>query len=220
MSSTSRALPKGPHRLSAAEVRASQRERLVRAMLDLVGERGWANTTVPQVVAQAKVSRNAFYALWEDKTACYLSAVEEEIDELLAAMAPPRPAMGWRELLDHAMDVYIAHWQARPGRARAYLVELPQVGDAAVAQRAGTYERFARDFAALARLMRDERPELPPVPGVAIRAVVVAITEEVAAVVRAGRLAALHGRAGEFKWLVARLLGDDQTAAEFSARAR
>ena len=53
-------LPRGRHKLGAEAVRASQRERLIRAMLETVAERGYEATTVPEVVARARVSRNAF----------------------------------------------------------------------------------------------------------------------------------------------------------------
>lgn len=212
MSST---LPRGPHRLSPEEVRESQRARLLTAMLDLVGTHGWAKTTVPQVVARARVSRNAFYELFSDKADCYLAAVEDEVAELLEAQRPPRPDMGWRELLEHAMGVYLAHWQARPEGARAYLVEMPQVGAPAVEQRARTYEVFAEQFCVLAGLVRVDRDDLPPVTPIAVRAAVTAITEEVTREVRAGRLDTLHTRHREFCWLVVRLLADDTEAEHY-----
>lgn len=207
-------LPRGPHQLSVDEVRASQRARLTRAMLDLVGEQGFAQTSVPQVVAAAKVSRNAFYELFSDKVDCYLAAVDEEIEELLAALRPPRPAMSWLEILRHSMRVYAGWWQARPGRARAYLVELPQAGERAVEQRERTYEAFGRLFTRMAELIREDHPDLPPLRPLAVRAVVLTITEEIAADVRAGKVDRLDERIDDFVWLVVRLLADDATADE------
>jgi len=43
-------LPRGPHQLSRAEVAANQRLRLVLAMIDTIGEKGYAPATVVDVV--------------------------------------------------------------------------------------------------------------------------------------------------------------------------
>ena len=67
-------LPRGRHKLGADTVRASQRERLIRAMLETVAEQGYEATTVPRVVARARVSRNAFYEFFDDKTSCFIAA--------------------------------------------------------------------------------------------------------------------------------------------------
>src|SRR3954449_6066659 len=79
-------LPRGRHALPAEEVRASQRERLLAAMLESVGEHGYAATTVPAVVAGARVSRNAFYELFDDKTDCFLALCDELAGQLLDAL--------------------------------------------------------------------------------------------------------------------------------------
>jgi AcrR family transcriptional regulator len=212
-------LPRGPHRLSAEEVKASQRARLIRSMLDLVGERGWSETTVPQVVAAARVSKNAFYELFDDKVDCYLAAVDEQVGELLAAMRVP-PAADWRETLEHGMGVYLRWWQDRPLDARAYLVELPEAGARAVEQRERAYDVLGRVFARLASQIRAELPQLEPVQPVALRAIVAAITEDVAREVRQGRVDRLGDRAPELMWLVVKLLADDAAAHEFAGRKR
>ena len=53
------ALPRGPHKLARSEVLASQRIRLVDAMVREVGEEGYESATVSDVVGRAGVSRNA-----------------------------------------------------------------------------------------------------------------------------------------------------------------
>ena len=184
-------LPRGRHNLSADEVRASQRERLLRAMLELVGERGYAATTVPDVVAAARVSRNGFYALFEDKAACFLALCDEVANETLDRLLEAGRADTWREALDRGMDVYLRSWQDRPLFARAYLVELPSAGERAMEQRDRQFERFSQMFDALAARARHEDPSLPPLNPLATRMLVAGITELVAEEVRAGRAHAL-----------------------------
>ena len=76
-------LPRGRHKLAAEAVRNSQRARIVRAMLECVGRDGYEATTVPQVVATARVSRNAFYEFFADKADCFIAACDEAAQELL-----------------------------------------------------------------------------------------------------------------------------------------
>src|SRR3954454_2804129 len=93
-----RALPKGRHNLPMHVVRASQRERLLAAMLESVATRGYAATTVPQVVADARVSRNAFYTLFTDKTDCFIALCDELGAEMLDALSA-LDGDDWVELL-------------------------------------------------------------------------------------------------------------------------
>src|SRR4051794_39803140 len=79
-------LPRGRHNLPTHVVRDSQRRRLLAAMLDCVGENGYEATTVPAVVARARVSRNAFYALFDDKTDCFLAVCDDLAKEVLGDM--------------------------------------------------------------------------------------------------------------------------------------
>ena len=86
-------LPRGRHNLPLSVVRASQRERLLHAMLECVADRGYEATTVPGVVAAAKVSRNAFYALFADKADCFLALCDELAGEVLESMLESSPEL-------------------------------------------------------------------------------------------------------------------------------
>ena len=55
-----RVLPKGRHRLSRGEVSASQRGRILAAVVDVVAEHGYARTSVAAVVERAGASSKAF----------------------------------------------------------------------------------------------------------------------------------------------------------------
>ena len=179
-------LPKGPHGLPAQVVRASQRARILAAMLDSVGERGYAATTVPEVVARAKVSRNAFYALFVDKEDCFLTLCDGLASEMLDSLSRPS-APTWRQTLRAGVADYLCWWQERPAFSRAYLVELPQAGRRAMEQRDRQYARFRELFEQLAAWMRAEDAGLAPLRPLATRATVLAVTEILAEEIRAGR---------------------------------
>jgi AcrR family transcriptional regulator len=69
-------LPPGPHRLTSEQVAADQRQRLIDAMLQLVGEDGYAATTVAEVIERAEVSRKTFYEHFEDRKSLLLAAFD------------------------------------------------------------------------------------------------------------------------------------------------
>jgi AcrR family transcriptional regulator len=205
-------LPRGRHKLSREQVQASQRSRLIAAMLDQVDERGYEGTTVADVVAAAKVSRNAFYELFDDRQDCFIAACDELQRGLLATLYEQADQPTWLEALSRGLDLYLDFWTARPGFAVVYVVEFPTAGRRALEQRDRAFENFGLMFEALAARARAEQPELEPLPALTSRILVTAITELVGQEVRAGRgddIAAL--RPGLLRFIVT-MLADEATA--------
>jgi AcrR family transcriptional regulator len=182
------ALPRGRHNLSRERVLASQRKRLLRAMGELVGSLGYGATTVPDVVAEAKVSRNAFYELFTDKEACYLELCDELATEILDDMAAVGVERDWLSALRAGMHGYLRWWQERESFTRAYFVEASAAGARAVAQRDRQIESFVRLFRRIAARAHDADPGLPPLAPYAVELVVLGITELIAYEVRQGRV--------------------------------
>jgi AcrR family transcriptional regulator len=199
-------LPRGRHKLSRDTVRASQRDRLLRAMLDEVAERGYEATTVSDVVARARVSRNAFYVLYEDKLACFVALCETMTEQLLQDTFQIEDTSDWREALHIGTIRYLEWWKDRLRFARAWLVELPTAGRPAIDQRDAAYAKFRERFAALAAWARQQEPALPPLHPTATRIIVSGITALVAEEVDAGRGEDLLELAPEIEWLVVTLL--------------
>lgn len=166
---TGEPLPRGRHKLSREDVLASQRERIVSAMLDCAAAKGYSGTTVSEVVSTARVSRNAFYELFDDKEDCFLAACEESWQKLLEALYAQATEPTWIEAQIKGMRVYLRWWQDQPWMAYGYLVELPAAGRRAQEQRDRTYRAFAEMFDALAVRARHEQPELPPLRPLATR---------------------------------------------------
>jgi AcrR family transcriptional regulator len=193
-------------------VRASQRERIISAMLDCAADKGYTATTVSDVVRAARVDRNAFYALFSDKEECFLAACDEAWQALLRTLYGQAVEPTWVDALRAGMRVYVRWWQDQPWLARGYLTELPAAGRRAQEQRDRTYNDFATLFDAVAARARDEQPELPPMRPLATRVLVAGITELVAEEVRAGRLERLHELADDLTVEVVATLADERTA--------
>jgi AcrR family transcriptional regulator len=212
-------LPRGRHKITREDVRASQRERIVRAMLETVAERGYENTTVADVVARARVSRNAFYEFYDDKTDCFIAACDDAAVGLLAQLLALADVPHWVEALRQGMRDYLEWWSSQPAFARAYFTGLPMAGERAFAQRERQYTFFRALFWDLGERARAEQSGLPPLSDLVPRVLVLTITELVAEEVRAGRTEQLGELEDDLLHLAVRLLADDATAARARARA-
>src|SRR3954447_6549468 len=80
-------LPKGPHTFSREQVQASQRQRILDAILDVVGEHGYAGATVAHVTTAAGVSRTTFYEQFRNKQDAFLTAYDQLGQQFLADLA-------------------------------------------------------------------------------------------------------------------------------------
>jgi len=200
-------LPRGRHKLSRADVRDSQRRRLIEAMLDQVAKLGYPATTVGDVVSAARCSRNAFYELFEDKEACYIAAADETGAEMLDALVSAAEREDtWLDALRSGTRSYLRWWVDHPRYAAAYLIDLPTAGRRALDQRDRVYTDFAAMFEGLAARARAEQPLLPPLPALAPRLLVTAITELIAQEVRQGRVDELMGLEDELVRFIVKTL--------------
>src|ERR1700751_2980324 len=94
---TGRGLPRGRGSLPPDDVARAQRDRIVRAMIAAVAERGYADVRIADVVDRARVSRQSFYAQFADKHECFLAAHTQGLATILdrlgawAANSDPDP---------------------------------------------------------------------------------------------------------------------------------
>jgi AcrR family transcriptional regulator len=181
-------------------------------MLECVGRDGYEATTVPDVVATARVSRNAFYEFFQDKADCFIAVCDQTSEELLGELLELAGEPDWTQAMREGARRYLRWWQERPTISSAYLVSLPTVGARALRQRERHYAAFRAMFADLGRRARVEQPGLGPLSDLVPRVLVVAITELVAEEVRAGRISRLTDLSDEIALLAIRLLSDDATA--------
>jgi len=162
-------LPRGPHQLSRAEVAANQRLRLVLAMIDTIGEKGYAPATVVDVVARAGVSRKTFYQYFANKQECLLATYDVIVAEGMRRVATSyRQAKTWNERVEASVRVLFESTIENPAAARLAMVEIGAAGVAGIERRQRTiaeYEQFIRDGLELA-------PGSGTVPDTTLRAVV------------------------------------------------
>jgi len=183
-----RPLPRGPHSLTRETVLESQRGRMLGAIARAVAGKGYAATTVADVVSGAGVSRKTFYEHFADKEECFLAAwdvgVQVLFDAILASRARAKDPIGRMRM---GLRAYLRTLAAEPAFARSFFIEVVAAGPRAEARRAEVHTRFADLLATLHDQARTEMPQLPEVPPAIPRAAVGAINELVSDYVRAGR---------------------------------
>jgi AcrR family transcriptional regulator len=138
-------LPRGPHNLSREQVSGSQRERLYRAMIEVVAEKGYGRTAVGDVLRRARISRATFYEQFADKEDCFLAAYDAAIANLVdrirtTAARATSPGGGLR--VGAVLDGYLAAIAAEPAVARTFLIEVYAAGPKALERRYAVLERF------------------------------------------------------------------------------
>jgi AcrR family transcriptional regulator len=156
-------LPRGRHKLSAEEVAASQRLRVMGALVDLMAEVGYPNVTVGEIATRARVSRSAFYASFVDKEECLLAAYDTFAETLLVRMAARiEDDADWYALVEAIATEYLLVLEEDPPAARAFLVEMDAAGAAARAKQRATHEQFADFLRARHEDFRASNPNLGP----------------------------------------------------------
>jgi AcrR family transcriptional regulator len=175
-------LPRRPHASVREELRASQRGRLICAIADSVAAKGYAATSVADVLALAGVSRRTFYEHFEDKEACFLAAYDEGAKAIFEAMAEAvEPGQSWEQTLDAVFATWLEFLAADLAFTRAYMIEFWAAGDAARERWKRRRDRTAGLLRTLHERAREEDPAIVPVSDTVVAAVVGGVNRVVVA---------------------------------------
>jgi AcrR family transcriptional regulator len=200
-------LQRGRTPLVGADLRPSQRLRLLRGMVEACSSKGYATATVADVVRAARVSRQTFYEQFDSKEACFLAAQDLGHRLIQAQVVQAAGGERWDDDLANVFRAYFALLAAEPELAHATLVEALGAGQAALARRARALVRHAELLEQLQETGRAEDPDLPALDRDLSLAIIGGINELALAYLRAGqaeRLTQLDRKAYEFARAVMR----------------
>jgi len=151
------------------------RERLVGGMVAAVVERGYAATTITDVVRHARVSRRTFYEHFADKESCFLAAYDAVSDAVLEGIAGAAgEEASLQERIVASVRAYLRALAEEPAVARVFVVEILGAGPAALARRRAVLRRFA---ALIQAQVAEAGGSVPPLSDAASLALVGAIHE-------------------------------------------
>jgi AcrR family transcriptional regulator len=122
-------LPHGPHGMERSAVARHQRVRMYGAMIEAVANKGYAKTSVADVIALAGVSRRAFYEHFANKEACFIAthniAARRTSKALLHGWESER---GWANRLHASCRSVLSDIERHPKSSHLVMVDVLGLG--------------------------------------------------------------------------------------------
>ena len=141
---------------SATDRREARRQRLLGAALRLFAELGFHDTSVDEVVSEARTSKSAFYEHFESKEDCFRVLLEQEGGALMAAVhAAAAAGDDHRERMRLGIAEFVNACARRSRVARLLLVESVALSPSIERVRHRLHADFAGMVESEVRYMRD-----------------------------------------------------------------
>jgi AcrR family transcriptional regulator len=130
-----------------AKTPADPRSRMIEAMLANVGEQGYVNTVVADVIAKAVASRKTFYEHFEDKHACFFAMSDEIADEWVERLAlTTEESTSGPDIVQALVEELSALTLESPAALRVLAVEMTAAGTQGIERRERALEGLASPF--------------------------------------------------------------------------
>ncbi len=187
-------LPRGRSALPGVQVAESQRGRILQAITEEVAEHGYPATRVQDVINRARVSRKAFYDVFNDKQDAFAAAHQAASAQLLDVVAQavlPLQHQHWSVRHRAGLESYLAAFVGAPAYAVAFMVEIHSAGARLLDQREQVMNQYVHRTLRIAREAQAENPSHPLPSDAVVLGAVAGSDELVTRQVRAGRLNAL-----------------------------
>lgn len=122
-----RVLPRGSNCLDPQVVQLSQRGRLIEAVAYCIHQKGYAATTVKDLIERAGISKATFYQIFKDKEDCYLHSFvrisSAHIKSLNEAYSDPKLSV--QEKLERSIMAYLEHLMQNTVYANSFFALAP-----------------------------------------------------------------------------------------------
>jgi AcrR family transcriptional regulator len=117
--------------------------RILDAVVEVVAERGLADTSVALVIARARVSRRAFHERFDGLDACLVAVMDVALERTGALLDEAFAREGSQyERLRHALAAVLEFLDAEPALARVAIVHVLAAGPAVLERRRSNIDRF------------------------------------------------------------------------------
>ena len=169
-------------------VARAHRLRLLEAMASSVALKGYAATTISDIVREAGVSRRTFYEQFATRSDClialYEAASERALTVLRSALDRQRP---WQPQLEQVLEAYLDSLATNPALLRTLYVEIWGLGVPGLAAR----RRVNQDIADFMMTVINEADTVPSLNIDMALAVVGGVNELILLAIEQGRAANL-----------------------------
>lgn len=135
-----------PTALPSDTLQHEHRVRLLQALGAASADKGFAATTIADIVREAGMSKRTFYEHFSSKETCFLALYRavsaSALRTLSDSLQPDRP---WHSQVESALDAYFMHLSAGPRLLRTLFVEVHHLGAEGAAVRREVMQHLA-DF--------------------------------------------------------------------------
>ena len=122
------------------------RTRLLQGLAQSVATKGYADTTIADIVREAGVSRRTFYEQFDDKPSALIALYESaSLRGLRVLRESIDPARDWQTQVDQALSAYLGSLAQNPVLLRTLFVEILGLGATGLAARRRVHDQMA-DF--------------------------------------------------------------------------
>ena len=103
------------------------RDRLLDGLAASIGERGYRETTVADIVRHARTSKRTFYEQFASKEECLIELLRRNNEDLIANIqAAVDPEADWQHQIRQAAEAYVDHIGSRPAVTLSWIREAPR----------------------------------------------------------------------------------------------
>ena len=122
------------------------RTRLLQGLAQSVATKGYADTTIADIVREAGVSRRTFYEQFDGKPSALIALYESaSLRGLRVLRESIDPARDWQTQVDQALSAYLGSLAQNPVLLRTLFVEILGLGATGLAARRRVHDQMA-DF--------------------------------------------------------------------------
>jgi AcrR family transcriptional regulator len=181
------------------------RKRLLEGMAHAVAAKGYAETTIADIVREASVSRRTFYEHFSTKSECLIALYEAASHTALKVLREAiDPTHGWETQVERALQAYLGCMAENPVLLRTLFIEILGLGSEGLEAR----RRVNREVAQfILHMVNTPQRQRPLSAGLAM-AVVGGINELILENIEQDRAANLPELVGPASELVKAVLGD------------
>jgi len=180
--------------LAIAPPLTDQRRRLLEAMSQTVARKGWADTTIADLAAHARVSRRTFYEHFTGKDECLIALYEVASDQALSVLqASIDPTRDWHTQVEQAIGAYLETLAGNPMLLRTLFIAILGLGPEGLAARRRANRRLADFILAVVNGPSAKPPRARAVAAPFAMAIVGAINELILQAIEEDRVEQLPG---------------------------
>ncbi|HYW57804.1 MAG TPA: TetR/AcrR family transcriptional regulator [Polaromonas sp.] len=170
----------------------ANRSRLLEGMALCAASRGYADTTVADIVREAGVSKRTFYECFATKAECLIALYEAASHNALKMLGQAiDPAHKWQTQVERALSAYLACMADNPVLMRTLFIEILGLGAEGLAARRRVNQEIAGFMLTVINAGRDGCQRDQPLPAEMAMAIVGGINELILEYIEQERVTAL-----------------------------